>query len=116
MTVVSLASLREAREKQRIENRKQWKRAHYRYLGGRVHVAHYHYSCDRCIFPILPGDQYRRDVYANNLPYWGKKKHLRVEKSHWPQCYGPTEEEDRKIREEIEREREAERAAEHNAA
>lgn len=116
MAVVSLASFKEAREKKEIEDRKYWKRAHYRYLGGTVHIAHHHHSCDRCIFPILPGDQYRRDVYANNIRYAGNRKHLRIERSHWPQCYGPSEEEDRRIRDEIEREREEERAAERNVA
>ncbi len=101
MAVTSLASFKEAREKQKQKTEQLWKRQRYRYLGGSVRTAWQHHECDRCIFTILPGDQYQRDVYANY-------KYLRIEKHHWPQCYGPSEDEDREIREQIERDRERE--------
>jgi hypothetical protein len=109
VTVANFTSFKEAKEKKRKEEERNWKRRRYRYLGGRVHVAHWDYGCDHCIFSIRPGEQYRRDTYVNAF-------HFRIERTHWPQCYGPTEEEDREIREQIEREREAEREAERNAA
>ncbi len=109
MTVKSMASFKEAKVKKDAASEKFRKRLHYRYLGGRVHIAYDYHHCDRCIFSIAPGDQYRRDAYANYF-------RIKVEKHHWPECYGPTEEEDREIREQIEREREAEREAERRAA
>ena len=109
MTVKSMASFKEAKEKKEHEHRRYWKRLHFRHLGGRVHIAYDYHNCDRCIFSIAPGDQYRRDAYAN---YW----RIKVEKHHWPECYGPSEEEDREIHEQMEREREAEREVERRAA
>lgn len=101
MSVTDMASFKEAQKKAEQERTRLWKRHRWRYLGGSVRTAWDHHSCDRCIFPILPGDQYQRDVYANY-------KFLRVEKHHWPQCYGPSEEEDREMRDEIERDRDRE--------
>ena len=109
MTVTSLASFREAKKREVAEVARHWNKRRYRYLGGRVHIAFFDYQCDHCIFPIQPGDQYRRDKYVNAFGF-------KTERTHWPQCYGPTEEEDREIRDQIEREREAEKEAERHAA
>lgn len=109
MSVVSLTSFKEARDKEERERKRRWKRNRRRYLGGRIHIAHWDYSCDNCIMMICPGEQYRRDKYVNAYGFWTKR-------THWPECYGPTEEEDREMREQIEREREAEKEAERHAA
>lgn len=109
MPVTSIASFKEAKEKKRERRFKLWKRTEWRYLGGRVHTAYRDYHCDRCIFMINGGEQYRRDVYANY-------KRIKVERHHRPQCYGPSEDEDRKMRDQIERDREAEREAIRRAA
>ena len=109
MAVTSMASFREAKEKEKKERISQWKRQNWRYLGGRVHIAYWHYRCNHCIFEICPGDQYRRDKYVNAFGF-------HTERTHWPQCYGPTEEEDREMRDRIEQEREAEKEAERHAA
>ena len=109
MNVTSMASFKEAKKRKISETTRYWNRSRYRYLGGRVHVAFFDYRCDHCIFPIFPGDQYRRDKYVNSFGF-------KTERTHWPQCYGPTEEEDREMREQIEREREAEREAGRHAA
>lgn len=109
MTIVSLASFKEAKEKKKKDWIKYWKRRQERYLGGRVHVAWRYYRCDHCIFPIESGDLYRRDKYVNSFGF-------RTERTHWPQCYGPTEEQDREMRDQIERDREAEREAERKSA
>ena len=109
MAVMSMASFKEVKDKEKKERVRLWKRQNRRYLGGRVHVAYWHYSCDNCIMTICPGDQYRRDKYVNAYGFWTKR-------THWPECYGPTEEEDRKMREQIEREREVEKEAERRAA
>jgi hypothetical protein len=101
MPIVSMASFKEAREKERKKREKNWKRQRKRYLGGQVHVAHWDYSCDNCIFIISAGEQYRRDKYVNAFGF-------RTIRTHWPQCYGPTEEEDREMRDQMEKEREAE--------
>lgn len=109
MSVMNMASFREAKEKEKKQCLRDWKRRQFRYLGGRVHVAYWDYQCDHCIFPISPGELYRRDKYVN-------ASHFRTSRTHWPQCYGPTEEEDREMRDRIEREREAEKEAERRAA
>ncbi len=116
MTIVSLASYKEVKEKKKQEDKKYWKRIQYRYLGGSVRTAWQCHSCYDCIFPIDGGMQYRRDVYANNVRDQDGRKHLHIEKRHWPHCYGPSEDEVRRIQEEIERQREAERASERSAA
>ena len=109
MTVASMASFREAKKKKVTEVARHWNRRHYRYLGGSVHVAFFEYQCDHCIFSIMPGDQYRRDKHVNAFGF-------KTKRTHWPQCYGPTEEEDREMRDQIEREREAEKEIERHAA
>jgi hypothetical protein len=109
MTVMSMASFKEAKDKEKKGWVSLWKRQNRRYLGGRVHVAQWDYSCDNCIMTIRPGDQYRRDKYVNAFGF-------RTKRTHWPECYGPTEEEDREMRDQIERGREAEKEAERCAA
>lgn len=109
MTVISMASFKGAKDKEKQEIIRRRKRQNWRYLGGRVHVAHWDYRCDHCIFPIRPGDQYRRDKYVNAFGF-------HTERIHWPQCYGPTEEEDREMRDRIERECEAEKEVKHRVA
>lgn len=104
-----MASFKEARDKKKKKAFKRWKSHLYRYLGGRVHMAYGCYRCNRCVFLIEAGDLYRRDKYVNALGFHTKR-------THWPECHGPTEEEDRKIRDHIEREREAEKPAERRAA
>jgi hypothetical protein len=118
MAVKSLASFKEAREKKRKKEVSRRKRARPRYLGGKdVHFARDHYECCRCIFPIMPGDEYRRERYVRSyMTDEGEKSYFYFERFHLPQCYGPTEEEDREMREEIERQREAEKEAERRAA
>jgi hypothetical protein len=102
MTVTSMTSFVEAKNKKEEERAKQWKRWQYRYLGGRVHIAYQDHSCDRCIFPISPGEQYLRNTFANFF-------RIKIEKSHWPCCYGPSEDDIREIEAELERQREKER-------
>lgn len=102
MTVTSMASFREAKKKEEEERTKKWKRWLYRYLGGRVHIAYHDYPCDRCFFPINPGEQYLRNTYANYF-------RIKVERSHWPCCYGPSEDDIAEIEAEMERQREKER-------
>lgn len=101
MTIISLASFKEAREKAARELIKFWRRQYYRYLGGRVHVAYKDYRCNQCIARIDQGDLYRRDVYANY-------KHIKVRRSHWPECYAPNEEDWGMMQAEAERQREEE--------
>lgn len=65
----------------------------------------------------MPGDEYRRDRFIRCIATEkGERPSFYFERYHLPQCYGPTEEEDRRMREEIERQREAERGAERRAA
>ena len=109
MAVTSMASFKEAKEREARKVVRRWKRNQLRYLGGRVHVAYWDYRCNNCIFPICQGELYRRDKYVNAGGF-------RTKRTRWPQCYGPTEEEDRLMREEIERQREAEREAERHTA
>lgn len=118
MAVTSLASFKEAREKEEKKRISRWKRLKPRYLGGKdVHFAMDNYSCCRCIFPIMPGDEYRRERYVRSyMTEKGEKSYFYYERHHLPQCYGPTEKEDREMREQIEREREAEKEAERHAA
>jgi hypothetical protein len=106
MTVTSLASFREAKEKKEAETALFWKRMKWRYLGGRVHHAWFHeFPCIHCICPIWRGDQYVRNVYAN---FW----RIKVERHHWPDCPGPSEDEVLEIERQMEREREKEREQE----
>ncbi len=113
MNITSITSFKEEKEKERIASRKRFKRTRVRSLGGQVyHAMKRQYHCDNCIFPIDYLEQYLllrfvRDYYDKD----GKKVGTQFwyERSHWPQCYGPSEEEDREIREQIERERDAER-------
>ncbi len=120
MSVTCLSSFKEAKKKEREMVYKRWKRGRSRSLGGRVYRAFKsQYHCDRCIFPIDYFEQYLlerfvRDYYDKD----GKKilTHFWYERSHWPQCYGPSEEEDREIREQIELEREVERRESNRSA
>jgi hypothetical protein len=118
MTVISLASFKEARAKIQEECVRLWKRSQPRYLGGKdVRCAHYTYECSRCIFYIMPGDEYRRERYARDYKSaTGWRTYFSYKRHHLPECYGPTEEEDRRMREEIERQDEAERQSERHAA
>lgn len=109
MAVMSMASFKEAKDKEKRERVRRWKRQNRRYLGGRVHIAHWDYSCDNCIMTICAGDQYRRDKYVNAYGFWTKR-------THWPECYAPTHDEDCEMRDMIEREREAEKEAERRVA
>ena len=109
MSVMNMASFREARDKEKKERVRRWKRQQSRYLGGRIHIAHRYYSCDYCIDSIRPGDLYRRDKYVNAYGF-------KTKRTHWPECYGPTEEEYREMRDNVEREREAEKEAERHVA
>lgn len=98
MSLTNMASFKEARERDAlisIRLRKLWR---WRYLGGRIHVAFREHSCDYCIAPIVPGDHYRRDVFANY-------KYIKIEKSHWPECFAPSDEEVIEMQKEMERER-----------
>lgn len=120
MTVTSLVSFKEAKKKEEERSYKRWKRTRRRYLGGRVYYAlTRQHHCDRCIFPIDYLEQYLLDRYVRD--YYdekGKKIGTRFwyERSHWPTCYGPSEDEERRIREEMEREREAEEKQEKKVA
>jgi hypothetical protein len=118
MTVTSIASFKGAREKKEKKALSQWKRSRPRYLGGKdVYFARDSYTCCRCIFPIMPGDEYRRERYVRSyVTDNGERPSFYYDRYHLPQCYGPSEEEDRRIREEIERQREAEKEAERHAA
>ncbi len=118
MAVTSLASFKEARGKEEKKRIRLRKRSIPRYLGGKdVHFAMDIYHCERCIFPILPGDEYRKERYVRSyLTSDGEESYFYNERYHLPQCYGPTEEEDREMHEQMEREREAEKAAERHAA
>lgn len=111
MAVTSLASFKGAREKEKKKYTRQFKRSRPRSLGGKdIHFAMDTYCCCRCIFHIMPGDEYRRERYVRSYETTkGEKASFYNERHHLPQCYGPSEEEDRKMREEIERERERER-------
>lgn len=109
MSVTSMASFKGDKEKEKNKAYKRWKRTRARYLGGRVYYAlTRQHHCDRCIFPIDYLEQYLleryvRDYYDEN----GKKlrPYFWYERSHWPSCYGPSEDEEREIREQMERER-----------
>lgn len=101
MSLTCMASFREARESEKLDRLKFWKRHGYRYIGGSVRTAQDHYYCHNCIEAICPGDQYLRDVFANY-------KYIRVKKYHWPQCHAPSEEEERELCEQLERERKSE--------
>ncbi len=70
-------------------------RRQFRFLWGKIFVASHCYSCDYCICPIEPGDEYEREVYGNCC-------RLMVKLKHHPICFGPNEEEDKKIREDLE--------------
>ncbi len=113
MIVTNMTSFKEEKEKKRILARKQFKRTRIRSLGGKVYYAmKRQYHCDRCIFPIDYLEQYLLERFVRD--YYNKEgvktgTRFWYERSHWPQCYGPSEEEDREIREQIERECEAER-------
>lgn len=118
MTVTSLTSFKEERVKKQKKRFQKWKRSRPRYLGGTdVHCAREYYSCCRCILPIVPGDEYRRERYVRSYETnAGERSYFYYERYHLPQCYGPTEEEDREMREEIERQREAEKESEKRVA
>lgn len=65
----------------------------------------------------MSGDEYRRERYIRSyLTDEGEKSYFYHVRYHLPQCYGPSEEEDREMREKMEREREAEKEAERHAA
>jgi hypothetical protein len=118
MSVTSLASFKGAREKKQKKEVSRRARVKPRYLGGKdVHLAKDHYECCRCIFSIMPGDGYRRERYVRSyMTNEGERSYFYFERYHLPQCYGPTEKEDREIREEIERQRETEKEAGRHAA
>ncbi len=118
MTVTSLVSFKEAQIKKEKKADRQWKRSKPRYLGGvDVHFARDSYECCRCIFSIIPGDEYRRERYVRSYQTnEGERSYFYYERHHLPQCNGPTEEEDREIREEIEQRREAQKESERRAA
>ncbi|MEZ4195635.1 MAG: hypothetical protein R3B53_04595 [Candidatus Paceibacterota bacterium] len=110
MSVTDLASFREVRDKEKKQRRQQYNRAQPRYLGGKnVHFAMYTYKCCRCINPIVPGDEYRRERFVRSYQTEdGEKSYFRYERYHLPQCYGPTEDEYRRIQDDMERQRSVE--------
>ncbi len=101
MNVFSINSFRE--EKRRI---KREKRGLFRILGTSLQRANKEHQCDRCISPIYPGEEYRRNVFL--------AKGVLVEKYHYPCCPGPTF--DDWTNKEIERQREEERKGERQVA
>jgi len=110
MTITSMTSFKEVQEKKIAELVKLRNKSRFRHLStDKPRMAMYDYRCDNCIMSIRPGDEYVREVWVNY-------KYMRIKRRHWPECYGPTEEEDRRMREEIDREREAEREVERKVA
>lgn len=105
MTIVHLAQVREEKTKRQKEDWKKWLRRQLRFLWSKTFIASRHYSCDYCICPIEPGDEYERQVYVDRYRFWVKRK-------HYPECFAPTEEDDRRMREELAREDQAERKKE----
>ena len=93
-TVVQLADVREEKRRRRERMRRAWRRSVYRLLWSKlIHMAWHPFRCDYCIAPIEPGDSYEREVHANYYGIWVKRR-------HYPNCYGPTEED---VLEEMER-------------
>jgi len=102
MGIVVLSQVREEKRKRWEQTEKRWRRSRYRLLWiSKVFIAKHQYSCDYCIGPILPGDEYTREVHANHYDFW-------IKRQHYPNCYGPTEEEWCEELERTERERETE--------
>jgi len=65
----------------------------------------------------MPGDEYRRERYIRSyMTKEGEGAYFYFNRYHLPQCHGPSEKEDRELREQMEREREAEKEAERHAA
>lgn len=113
-----MTSFKEVREKQKATALSLRRRSRPRYLGGKdIHFARDHYDCCRCVLPIIPGDEYRRNRFVRCYMEDGEEKgYFYFERYHLPWCNGPTEKEDRQMREEIERQREAEKETERHAA
>ncbi len=113
MSVISIAEVKAKQEKERKTAVRRWRRYRWRHIWqwrSGPHVAYHTYHCDYCIFLISSGEEYEREIWAINA--W---KRFFTRRRHYPQCYGPSEDEDREIREQIERDRERERAAEQAA-
>ncbi len=110
MSVTSLISFKKAKEKERKKNQRLRVRMKPRYRGGKnVTFAMNVYQCCRCISPIVPGEEYRRDRYVRSYQTAeGEKSYFRYERYHLPDCTGPTEDEYQRMRDEVERAREAE--------
>lgn len=107
--VLSMDSFTKRKEQRKVDIARNIKRWQLRYLGGRVHTSMDRKHCDACIFPIQGGEAYCRDVYACHF-------FIKVRRSHWPRCYGPSEDEEREILRRIEEEREREAQNQRKAA
>ena len=59
------------------------KRIEYRLLWSVICVAHREHYCNNCETDILPGEEYRREVWAHG-------RRLQVVRKHYPlECYPP---------------------------
>ena len=106
MTILDIAAVKARREAERLAKATRRKKYQWRLMCRWTRVFRRIYrescSCDYCIEPIFPGDEYVRRVFVNNAGW------IRVERQHYPDCHAPTEEEYREINDQIEREREEE--------
>ena len=100
MAVVDLQQFKKEEEKKR----RKLRRLYWRFLRTtKSFVAQRTYHCDYCIDSIASGDEYVREIFVNDKHFYEKFK-------HFPDCFAPSEEEDRKIVEGLEEERKKEEA------
>jgi hypothetical protein len=55
------------------------KEQHPRLLWRKTHVAQEEYRCSACADPIMPGDEYYREVWARGPNIWVHREHTHCE-------------------------------------
>ena len=110
MAVIQMAQVRKEREKQVVQAARIRRRYAFRYLrDSKIYVAMFMHHCDYCICPIMPGDQYVKEIWRNDL-------HFKTKRKHWPDCTAPTEDEHYEELDRLERESDAEAQQERKSA
>jgi len=110
MGIISLEEVRrQIDEKRKALLRHYEKLRTKRLLRSSIHIAQQYHDCVHCVMPIFPGDEYKRDCFLNGYRFW-------MEKSHYPCCYAPSDDEIDEVERELRREDSQDRKSSKKAA